>query len=238
MRFISRQARQDRKEPQTPNVKTQNVMKPLAIILCLVALSAPLFAQQQVDPAEENARLRESLRQAVLQARDLQAQIANLQADQIAKQQEVDRLTAQLKRVNEELVAERNASTNTMASLNEKISAQQGQLADQNASIEKWRVEFAKVSDRATRAERERDQLKAVGLAKDRLIADQRQKNAEMYAAGTAVLDRYQRHGLGDAILARENFVAATRARFQTLMQEYQDKLLDARIQPQTQPGS
>jgi hypothetical protein len=44
------------------------------------------------------------------------------------------------------------------------------------------------------------------------------------------ILDRYEKFGLGDAILAREPFTAAQRVKFQTLTQDFANDLTDARI--------
>jgi len=200
-----------------------------ALAFTVLSIVSPARAQEE---DEATAKLREGLRGAVLQVRDLQGQIAALQAAAIAKEQEVAKLTAELKKVNADLIAERNTSANMVTGLNTRIGELEGDLADKTVANEKWRVEFTQMTERARKLESERDQLKAVGLAKDRKIADQQAKNALMYKAGTEILDRYERHGLGDAILSKEPFVGASRAKFQTLMQEYQDKLLDARIQP------
>lgn len=202
------------------------------LLIAALAFTIPLLGHAQEED-EATVKLRESLRATVLQVRDLQGQIATLQAAAIAKDQEVVKLSADLKKVNADLIAERNTSANAITALNSKIAELEAEVADKNVANEKWRVEFTKMTERARKLEAERDQLKAVGLAKDRKIADQKAKNALMYQAGTDIIDRYERHGLGDAILSKEPFVGASRAKFQTLMQEYQDKLLDQRIQPQ-----
>jgi len=202
------------------------------LLIAALAVTIPLLGHAQEED-EATVKLRESLRATVLQVRDLQGQIATLQAAAIAKDQEVVKLSADLKKVNADLIAERNTSANAITALNSKIAELEAEVADKNVANEKWRVEFTKMTERARKLEAERDQLKAVGLAKDRKIADQQAKNALMYQAGTDIIDRYERHGLGDAILSKEPFVGASRAKFQTLMQEYQDKLLDQRIQPQ-----
>lgn len=201
------------------------------LLIAALAVTIPLLGHAQEED-EATVKLRESLRATVLQVRDLQGQIATLQAAAIAKDQEVAKLSADLKKVNADLIAERNTSANAMTALNSKIVELEAEVADKNVANENWRVEFTKMTERARKLEAERDQLKAVGLAKDRKIADQKAKNALMYQAGTDIIDRYERHGLGDAILSKEPFVGASRAKFQTLMQEYQDKLLDQRIQP------
>jgi chromosome segregation ATPase len=201
------------------------------LLITALAVTIPLLGHAQEED-EATVKLRESLRATVLQVRDLQGQIATLQAAAIAKDQEVAKLGTDLKKVNADLIAERNTSANAITALNSKIAELEAEVADKNVANENWRVEFTKMTERARKLEAERDQLKAVGLAKDRKIADQKAKNALMYQAGTEIIDRYERHGLGDAILSKEPFVGASRAKFQTLMQEYQDKLLDQRIQP------
>jgi chromosome segregation ATPase len=201
------------------------------LLITALAVTIPFLGHAQEED-EATVKLRESLRATVLQVRDLQGQIATLQAAAIAKDQEVAKLSTDLKKVNTDLIAERNTSANAITALNSKIAELEAEVADKNVANENWRVEFTKMTERARKLEAERDQLKAVGLAKDRKIADQKAKNALMYQAGTDIIDRYERHGLGDAILSKEPFVGASRAKFQTLMQEYQDKLLDQRIQP------
>jgi hypothetical protein len=47
---------------------------------------------------------------------------------------------------------------------------------------------------------------------------------------GNEVLDRYAQFGLGTAISAREPFVGITKVKFQTLVQDYQNKLTDQTI--------
>ena len=66
--------------------------------------------------------------------------------------------------------------------------------------------------------------------ALERKVEDQHLKNIQMYQIAIEVLDRYRKHGLGDAIVAREPFVGVSRAKLQTLVQDYGDKLLDQRI--------
>ena len=53
-----------------------------------------------------------------------------------------------------------------------------------------------------------------------------------MYRLGNEVLDRYAQFGLGTAISAREPFVGITKVKFQTLLQDYQNKLTDQTIKP------
>ena len=61
-------------------------------------------------------------------------------------------------------------------------------------------------------------------------MEDQRVRNITMYEVGLEIIDRYEKFGLGDAILAREPFVGTTRVKFQNLIQNDQDKLADQKI--------
>jgi hypothetical protein len=51
-----------------------------------------------------------------------------------------------------------------------------------------------------------------------------------MHKIGMGILDRYEKFGLGDAILAREPFTAVQRVKFQNLIQDFSEELSDARI--------
>ena len=78
-------------------------------------------------------------------------------------------------------------------------------------------------------------EAKRAGLAEadiklQRIVDEQRTKNAAMFKTGMEVLDRYEKFGLGQALVAKEPFVGITRAKFQTLVQDYGDKLEDQRI--------
>jgi hypothetical protein len=70
------------------------------------------------------------------------------------------------------------------------------------------------------------------------VVADQRTKNAQMYQIGLEVLSRYERFGLGDALTVREPFIGVTRVKFENLIQDYSDKLADAKIKPEVPPES
>ena len=85
----------------------------------------------------------------------------------------------------------------------------------------------------AVKREMQRRELEAKSLGLERKVQDQQFKNIEMYKASMATLERYEKFGLGDAILAREPFTAAQRVKFQSLVQDFADQLTDARISPE-----
>ena len=59
-----------------------------------------------------------------------------------------------------------------------------------------------------------------------------------MYHLANEVLDRYAQFGLGTAISAREPFVGITKVKFQTLLQDYQNKLTDQTIRKESPADS
>jgi hypothetical protein len=54
-----------------------------------------------------------------------------------------------------------------------------------------------------------------------------------MYELGMEILDRYEKFGLGEALTAKEPFTGITRTKFETLVQDYEDKLVDQTITSQ-----
>ncbi len=202
-------------------------MKKLIAILLLLS-PALLHAAEEGDPVV--AKLREALRNTMLQMRDVQGQLANAQAAQIASDAKVKELTAQNDKLTKQMIEDKNASTNTIAELNTRLEEQGVVIQKLNATVDQWKRGYNEATALAQKKEAERAKAAAQIIKLDRIVADQQIKNVQMYKVGTEILDRYEKFGLGEAILAREPFVGMTRAKFQTLMQDYQDKLVDQRI--------
>lgn len=202
-------------------------MKKILAILLLLS-PALLHAAEEGDPVV--AKLREALRNTMLQMRDVQGQLANAQAAQIASDAKVKELTAQNEKLTKQMIEDKNASTNTIAELNTRLEEQGVVIQKLNATVDQWKRGYNEATALAQKKEAERAKAAAQIIKLDRIVADQQIKNVQMYKVGTEILDRYEKFGLGEAILAREPFVGMTRAKFQTLMQDYQDKLVDQRI--------
>lgn len=199
------------------------------ILILSAILLSPVFLHAQEED-EATAKLREALRTAVMQQRDLQGQIATLQAAEIANKQEIDKLKADLKKLNEQAVEERNASANAIAELNNKVTERDATIAGNTAALDKWRIDYGHAIDRARKAEA--DSAKKAGQiqALERIADAQRTQNVQMYLVGMEILKRYDNFWFGDALLAREPFVGNTKVKLQNLAQEGHDKLLAARI--------
>jgi len=198
-------------------------------------LLALLLAGTTLLPAAEGEddvanKLREALRNTMLQLRDSQNQVATLQATDVANAQKLKDLEGKIDTLTKQAIADRNTSANMVAELNAKLEEQRGVLISFQSAIEKWKKSYGQVTALAQKKEAERAKFEAKSIKLERQVEDQRVRNIKMYEVGLEIIDRYEKFGLGDAILAREPFVGTTRVKFQNLIQNDQDKLADQKI--------
>jgi len=199
-------------------------MKKTALILLLAASS--LHAAEE-DPTE---KFREALKNTMLKLRDAQNQLASAQASQYAAEAKAQELEEKSKSLARELAEERNTSTNLISGLKKNLAEREATIAEQSATLAKWKKSYDEIGKLAVKREMQRRELDAKRLELERKVQDHQTKNIEMYKASMATLERYEKFGLGDAILAREPFTAAQRVKFQSLVQDFADQITDARI--------
>lgn len=197
-------------------------------IFSMVAATAHANEKKGVNPAEQ--KMRETIRNTMIQLRDANAKLATAQAAQSEAEEKVKELQGQLEELTKKSSSEKKAATETIDDLRTKLSSSELQVNHLTESLAKWKLGYAKLAEYAKATEGKRAEFASKVIAQDRVIADQRVKNAEMYRLGTEVLDRYARFGLGTAISAREPFVGITKVKFENLVQEYQNKLTDQTI--------
>jgi len=207
-------------------------IKTYALLAAAAVLLVPALRAADEDPT---AKFREALKDTMLKLRAAQTDLANAQAAQYAAEAKATELTAKTESLTKELANDRNTSTNMIADLNKKIADRDGSIVELNAALAKWKKSYGEVAKLASKREGQRAQLDAKRIELERKVQEEQAKNIEMYQAGMEILDRYEKFGLGDAILAREPFTAAQRVKFQNLVQDLSDKLTDARI-PADQP--
>jgi chromosome segregation ATPase len=206
-------------------------MKKTTALLAAILLASAAASRAQED---ETTKFREALRDTMLKLRDAQNQLAAAQAAQYAAESQAAELTDKNKALAKELSDERNTSTNLISGLNKKLAERDASIAELQATLAKWKTAHTEIAKLATQRELQRQKLAAEKLALERKVQDQQFKNIEMYKAAMEVLGRYEKFGLGDAILAREPFTAAQRVKFQNLAQDFADQLTDARIPAET----
>ncbi len=202
----------------------------LLIFIAAAFLSGALQAADPVNTGE--ARLREALRNTMLQLRDAEAQTAALQAAQTESDQQKKALAAQVEALIKQAAADRQASEKTIGGLDARVADNGQEIARLKESLEKWKASCNLATDAARGKEAERAKLAAENIVLQRRVADQQTRNAALFKLGGEILTRYEKFGLGEALLAREPFTGITRVKLETLVQDYQDKLTDQKIKP------
>jgi len=201
------------------------------VALLALVLAVPLRAADEENAVE--TKLREALRDTMLKLRDSQGQVATAQAAQIAAEEKIKDLTAKNEKLGKDLMAERNTSANMIAELNTKLDERGTVITSLQSMLQKWKKSYSELTTFASKKESERAKLEAKSLKLERQVANQQVKNLEMYKAGMETLERYEKFGLGDALIAREPFIGTTKVKFQNLIQDLADKLTDARVKPE-----
>ena len=207
-----------------------------ALILGLLPCS--LLAQQPAAGAAE-ARLREQLRATLLQLRTAETEKANLQAAQAAMEAQNKSLTSELETKKKEfdtLTAESEAAQvkarQEIGGLTGRLAESEADLTKHRAALEKWRLAHRQVTGVAQKKEEQRAAAALKIIELERQGAEDRRRNVELYTVGEEILNRYSKFGFGEALSAREPFTGLTRTKLETLVQGYQDRLLDNVIKP------
>ena len=204
-----------------------------------------LFGGLRADDAAPSTetRLRQALRDTMLQLRDAQNQQVTLQAAQAASdaankdlQARLDTLTAQLNTLTKQSADDKAASDKSIADLNAKVTDQTGQITRLNQSLAEWKNAYNQATQLAAAREAARDQLALQAALLQRTVDDREMKNLELYKTGTEILTRYEKFSLGDALAAKEPFVGLTRVKLENLVQDYKDKLLNGTFTPGPPP--
>jgi len=211
------------------------------IILLVLALACLGKAMADDQPSPTETRLRDALRNTMLQERDEQNQIITLQAAQAQSAKDNADLKAQVDKLTTQLAAIIKQSADDRAAAAATIAGQKTQIADLNTQLQKfsdaltaWKTDDVAKTTLAANKEAARAQLAGEVITLQRLVADREGKNLELFKTGNEVLTRYEQFGLGDALAAKEPFVGLTRVKLEELVQDYRDKLLDHVV---TTPG-
>lgn len=202
----------------------------------MLAASASAAEKKGVNPAEQ--KMRETIRNTMIQLRDSNAKLAAVQAAQAESEEKIKELQGQLEELTKKSASEKKAANETIEDLKAKLLSSEMQVNHFTESLAKWKLGYAKLAEYAKATEGKRAELASKIILLDRRIAEQQVKNAEMYRLANEVLDRYAQFGLGTAISAREPFVGITKVKFQTLLQDYQNKLTDQTIKKESPTDS
>jgi len=209
-------------------MKSLKLSRKRNLILMLGAFC--LFGTQMTPAADSTqtpeAQLRERLRATMLQLRTAETERATLQAAQTQWTDEKGKLTernlALTKQVNENKLT---------AQVVEGLKAQIANLEKENSQFKETIETTRQAAELARTKEAEHAKLvEEVVNGMERLIVDRQTKNLALYKTASEILQRYEKFGLGDALMAREPLIGITRVKLQNLVQDYQDKLQSDRV--------
>jgi len=210
-----------------------------SLIIALFVAVVPAYAAEEADPAMAVLkRMREQLRTVMIQQQKTEAERATLQAANVDLEAQLKSLDAKFKALAKESNAQKDIDAKSIADLKAKIMAQEGEQTRLAASLASWKKGHQEITDAAKKIESQRAELAARVILQDRTIADQRRKNDELFKIGSEVLSKYEGFGLGTAIAAREPFTRNMRVKLETLIQDYGDKLVDSKINPEAKTVS
>ena len=208
----------------------------LAFILLPFVASVSSRAEDAAAPTAET-RLRQALRDTMVQLRDAQNQAVTLQAAQAQSDKDkvdllakVDDLTAQLKSMTEKSIADRDASDKAIVDLKAQATDLTGQVARLTDGLKQWKDAYTQAAQLAAEKEAARSQYAMQAAVLQRTVDDRETKNLALYKLGSDILKRYEQFGLGDAISAKEPFVGVSRVKLENLVQDYKNKLLDQAV--------
>ena len=210
-------------------------MKALHFLLALALLPSI----QAAPPADPNQRLRDTLKNTMLQLRSVETERATLQANQLVNEAKIKELKAEIEKLNKQIakltkeaIAEQEVAKKEIDTLKTKQEAQEKQIAQLTEALEKWKAGYNDV----VKIAKEREALRAKAVSKaivaERKLAERERQNLELYITGREILDRLQGFGLGTAVTAREPFIGLTKVKLQNLVQDYGDKLQDNKYNP------
>ena len=198
-----------------------------AAVGALLLATAGLPAAEQ-SPAE--AKLREALKNTMLQLRSTMTERDALQAAKTEADGKIDDLTKKVETLTKELGAERQASEKDIAELKSKVADHEATIAHFKEDLAKTQAELKQAIDFGQSKEAARAKLALDVIELQRKVADREAKNRELFQIGSEILSRYEKFGLGTALTAREPFTGITRVKLRTLVQDYSDKLADQKI--------
>lgn len=202
----------------------------------IVALLAGPFATlcaQEANPADAMMkRMRETLRNTMIQLQTAQAEVAALQAKQAESEAKIQELNGKVTSLTKQGDADKAAAAKAATEASAKIATQSQEIAVLNQNLEKWKAGYKQAAQVANETEARRSSLANKVILLEREVADTKVKNRELYRLGNEILTRYEKFGLGSALAAREPFTGVARVKFETLVQDYADKLVDQKLKP------
>lgn len=211
-------------------------MKQLAVSILLLA-AWPLHAQQPQDPAAvaraNEQRLREGLRNVTQQLRAAQSEKATLEAAAVDRDRRVAELEVALAAATARAAEEKAAADRTIGELRAGAEKDRAEIQRTTQTLTKWKAAHSEAVAAFRRTETARAVLERANVQLERRVEARERQNLGLHRTATEILDRYADFSLGRALAAREPFTGIARARLESQIQDYRDRVDDAKLKPE-----
>ena len=210
----------------------QTTTRLLAVAALTLLTASPTTSRAADQPNTAETRIRETLRNTMLQLRTAQNDNAILQTAKGELERKNKDQETQIKQLTKNIADDKDTSEKTIASLTTKLAAQTEENTKLKQDLARIQADLKAATTLAQTKEAERAKLAADLILLNRTLADQKTKNTELYKLGREILLRYEKYGLGEILGAKEPFVGTTRVKLETYVQDFQDKLSDQKNKP------
>jgi chromosome segregation ATPase len=201
-------------------------------IIIGLAIFASVSAVTMARADTETDRLREALRSAIAQTRQLEDQRTALQA----RVSEIDRVKAEAKaQVDAEkaqVEAAKAESRDIQKQYREAIDEFNKRFAERDETIEKWKAAYEEAANVARSKDAERAKFQGEAAAYKASVKSCQAKNTQMLKASNELLQNYKALTIGGTVVAREPVLGLRRVEIQNYIQSTHDKLLDQKVVP------
>ncbi|MGJ4944849.1 hypothetical protein ACQR1W_30095 [Bradyrhizobium sp. HKCCYLS1011] len=190
-------------------------------IIPLTIAAAVLCSQITMARAETEAdKLREALRAATLQTRQLEDQRAQLQAKLAEAEREKAAAKVQIEAAKAEVRQVEKQHREAVEEFNRR-------LAERDETLEKWKSAYEEAANVARDRDAARAKFESEATAYKASTKGCVAKNTQLIKAGQELLGRYQGVTIGDTLVAREPVLGLRRVEIQNGIQDTNDKFLD-----------
>jgi chromosome segregation ATPase len=194
-------------------------------ISCLALLLAAALFSGEARADTETDRLREALRSATAQTRQLedqrtasQAKLADAEKEKAALKAQVDAAKAEVRQIEKQQ--------------REAVDEFNKRLTERDETLEKWKTAYEEAATVARTKDAERAKFEGEANTYKASAKSCQAKNTQMFKAGNELLHEYKAITIGDTIVAREPVLGLRRVEIQNKLQATNDKILDQKATP------
>ncbi|KPF96843.1 hypothetical protein IP86_15190 [Rhodopseudomonas sp. AAP120] len=197
----------------------------MKIFIVMLTIGALACSATGASAETEADKLREALRVATLQTRQLEDQRAALQAKVADAEREKAAAKAQVDAAKAETREAKKQFREAVEEFNRRLS-------ERDETLEKWKVAYEEAASVARDKDAARAKFEGEANAYKASTKSCVAKNKQLVAAGKDLLQRYQSVTIGDTIVAQEPVLGFRRVEIQNSIQETGDKFLDQKVSP------